>query len=97
MTQEKTEEKWLPIVQYAQYKNISITSVRRYIKAERVKYKKVNGKYLVLARKFSGNFNNFKEKNISDLEKEIKKLKEENQELKMLISVYETKFKNINN
>jgi uncharacterized protein YlxW (UPF0749 family) len=88
MTESETIEKWLPIVQYAEFKNISITSVRRYIKASRVKYKKINGKYFVLARNFQ-----FKEttnnKKINDLEDKIKRLQEENQELKMLISVYE--------
>ena len=38
---------WLPILEYANVKNISISTVRRGIKSGRFKYKEENGKYLI--------------------------------------------------
>ena len=37
---------WMSILEYASFKSISISTIRRYIKAERVKTKKEGGKRL---------------------------------------------------
>lgn len=88
--------KWLSILEYANYKNKSISTVRRYIKAERVKFREDNGKYLIWAK----NFNTHKtvdEKATLENRLEIERLKKENRDLKielsevkMLIELYET-------
>lgn len=87
--------KWLSVLEYAAYKNKSISTVRRYIKANRVKFKDENGKYLIWTK----NFNDSKtseEKELLALKLENERLKkenriltEENNEFKMLIQIYE--------
>ena len=46
------EGKWLSIIEYANYKKKSISTVRRYIKANRVKYKEDQGKYYILCKNY---------------------------------------------
>lgn len=84
------EEKWVPLLEYARYKQISISSVRRYIKANRVKYKFEDGRYHILVKNYFGqDENTSKEEIIEALKMELKKVKEENQELRMLVQLYE--------
>ena len=92
---------WLTISQYSNYRDISISSVRRYIKSKKVISKMRDGKYLIFVS--HENYENKKNKNIDDKEmiiskleetrKKMKILEEENLDLKMLVSIYE---KNIN-
>ena len=87
------EGKWLSIIEYANYKKKSISTVRRYIKANRVKYKEDQGKYYILCK-------NYIEKDLDEstmelklenirLQKENRALMEEISELKMLVAIYE--------
>ena len=87
------EGKWLSIIEYANYKKKSISTVRRYIKANRVKYKEEQGKYYILCK-------NYVEKDVDEgamelklenvrLQKENRALMEEISELKMLVALYE--------
>lgn len=89
------EGKWLSILEYASYKKKSISTVRRYVKANRVKYKEDNGKYYIWVKNF------FSAKTLSEreslelklenerLKKENRNLTEEINELKMLVHIYE--------
>ncbi len=95
---------WLSINEYSAYRGISISTIRRYIKAKRVQYKLENRRYYIYVSKEqyerrmqkkestvdSSVLNELKEKIIS-LEKQIKELKVENSELKMLVDLYEGK------
>lgn len=89
------EGKWLSILEFANYKSKSISTVRRYIKANRVKYREDNGKYLIWVKNFiQDDDSNTKES--LDLKLEIERLKKENIDLKneiaeakMLIELYE--------
>jgi hypothetical protein len=80
---------WLPILEYANVKNISISTVRRGIKSGRFKYKEENGKYLIWTKA------DIAQKNLEIafenelLKKENKQLLEEIADLKMLLSIYE--------
>lgn len=76
---------WLPILEYAHKKKKSISTVRRYIKANILKHKIEDGRYYIWTS----------EKNLG-LTPEIKLLLEENNELKMLVKLYEEKL-GINN
>jgi hypothetical protein len=67
---------WLSLMEYASYREISLSTVRRYIKAERVKYRNDNGKYFIFVHD-----ENFKRKE-QDEEKELLEIKLENQRLK---------------
>lgn len=84
---------WLSIIDYANYRGKSISTIRRYIKAERVKYKEEKGKYFVWAHSYKPSEN---DKELFALKIEIEQLKkinsaliEENAELKMLVNIYE--------
>ena len=81
---------WLSIVEYANVKKTSISTIRRAIKANHVKYKEENGRYLIWTKT-----NQEKEELELKLEneflkKQIRELKEEVSDLKMLLSVYES-------
>lgn len=89
------EGKWLSILEYANFKNKSISTVRRYIKANRVKYREENGKYFIWAKNFISHAS-LEEREILDQKLEVERLKKENMELKnevsemkMLIQLYE--------
>lgn len=94
------EGKWLSILEYASFKKKSISTVRRYIKANRVKHKEDNGKYYIWAKNYSDSVTKVEKDNLEvrfeneRLKKENRILKEEVAELRMLISIYETEKKN---
>lgn len=88
--------KWLSVLEYAAYKNKSISTVRRYIKANRIKFKDENGKYFIWVKNFSDQKSN-EEKEVFELKLENERLKKENRiikeeinELKMLVQIYES-------
>ncbi|MDD0854749.1 helix-turn-helix domain-containing protein [Halobacteriovorax sp. GB3] len=41
---------WLSISEYSEYYGISTSTIRRYIKTERVRYQKINGKFFIFDR-----------------------------------------------
>lgn len=85
---------WLTISEYSEYRQLSVSSVRRYIKSKKVTHRKKNGKYYIFVTR-----ENFKMKKssvtsqkileIKSLNDEIKRLTEENNDMKMLIKIYE--------
>ena len=88
---------WLSILEYSNFKGVSISSIRRYIKAGRVKSKKDDGKYFIFVpkEKYIPQSEQIEKENLrlklelDHLERENKTLKEELEDCKMLISVYE--------
>lgn len=91
------EGKWLSILEYANFKDKSISTVRRYIKANRVKYREENGKYYIWTKNyFNHNPTPKDEREITKLRFELERLnlklrevQEENEELKMLVNILE--------
>lgn len=81
--------RWLSILEYCEYRNKSISTIRRYIKSGNLKYRFENNKYEIYVANYNSKRN--KEEIIEDLKREIRKLKEENSELKMLVNLYEQK------
>ncbi len=83
---------WISILDYAQQKGKSISTIRRSIKANLIKYKLEDGKYFIytnLNRSHSlNNEQNILEENFK-LKEKIIKLTHENDELKMLVKIYE--------
>jgi hypothetical protein len=88
---------WLPLMEYSVNKGISLSTLRRYIKARKVEFRIENGRYLlfdeaadpsnapvVAARGADGNT-----ALVSRLEQDLKKAREEIAELKTLIALYE--------
>jgi hypothetical protein len=92
-----SEGVWLSINEYARYKDVSVSTTRRHIKNNILKYKEENGKYFI----FINSTNKLKlreeeelmKKNfeIEELKFKLRKLEEENNELKMLVEIYENK------
>lgn len=76
---------WLSINDYAQVRNISISTVRRHIKGNIIKFKNEGGKYFIWHQGKSYR------KQIEELTLKNKKLLEEIENLKMLINIYENK------
>jgi hypothetical protein len=89
------EGKWLSILEFASYKKKSISTVRRYVKANRVRHKEENGKYFIWVKNFVPSHTTV-EKEQLNLKFELERLKKENivlieelNEAKMLILLYE--------
>ncbi len=83
---------WLDISEYSRIKEISISTIRRQIKLNKVKFKLEDGKYYI----FSEDTVDVRDNYFAEYEKVKKeniKLKEEIEELKMLIMIYEKKVK----
>lgn len=87
--------KWLSILEYAAYKQKSISTVRRYVKANRVKFKEDNGKYFVWVKNYISDTSIIEREQL-DLKFEFERIKKENMDLKeelgearMLINLYE--------
>ncbi|MGE3608833.1 MAG: hypothetical protein AB7I27_04525 [Bacteriovoracaceae bacterium] len=92
-----TEGVWLSINDYSRYKNVSISTIRRHIKNNILKHKEENGKYFVYVPS-SERVKVREEEEILKLKLEIellrtniRQLRDENNELKMLVEIYEKK------
>jgi hypothetical protein len=88
--------RWLSILEYASTKGKSISTVRRYIKANRIKYKKENGKFYIWSVAKEVKKSERKETDFLELQLENQRLKDQlklaqNQidELTMLVDLYE--------
>jgi len=84
---------WLTINEYSQYRSISVSTIRRYIKSNKVKFRNCEGKYYLYVSYENMNRKKSDESLLKlDLENahvKIRKLEEENSEMRMLISAYE--------
>lgn len=94
---------WLTISEYSGYRQLSVSSIRRYIKSNKVIHKKDNGKYFIFVTNENLTKNELKMTSQKSLEilslsSEVKRLTEENNDMKMLIEIYEKskKFKKDN-
>jgi hypothetical protein len=90
-----TEGVWLSITDYSRYKNVSISTIRRHIKNNILKYKEENGKYFIYTPsvekvKFREEEEVLRIKLETELLKsQLRQLREENNELRMLVEIYE--------
>lgn len=92
--------KWLTITEYSTLKNISVSTIRRYIRSRKVNWKKEDGKYLIevsdndlISSHPQGDsltIGLMKEE-IKQLKSKLKIVQEENNELKMLVQLYEAR------
>ncbi len=97
---------WIPLMDYAMQNGVSLSTLRRYIKAGKVQFKSENGKYLILSSQPASidwlrpseidTAPSGIEVRVSGLEVELKKAQEEISELKMLVALYEERlFQNL--
>lgn len=82
--------KWLPLQDYCAYRGKSISTIRRYIKSNSVKYKLEDGKYYIWASL------NLISKHESSSEKELLELKLENSALKKQLGHLQEKIDELN-
>ncbi|HXH75110.1 MAG TPA: hypothetical protein VNJ08_09115 [Bacteriovoracaceae bacterium] len=92
-----TEGVWLSIADYSRYKDVSISTIRRHIKNNILKHKEENGKYFIYVPS-SDRVKVREDEEILKIRLEaeylrsrLQKLREENNELKMLVELYENK------
>ena len=82
---------WLSLMEYARRNKLSLSTLRRYIKAKKVTYKLENGRYLLWDEQ--GSVSGATPAPLTELlkatQKELQKAKEEIAELKTLIAYYE--------
>ena len=86
---------WLSINDYSRYKDVSISTIRRHIKTNILKYKEENGKYFIYVPS-TEKLRLREEEEILKvkletelLRSQVRQLREENNELKMLVELYE--------
>ncbi len=86
--------KWIPLMDYAIKKGVSLSTLRRHIKANRLTYKVEEGRYLLwdgdesLLVADSKTVPSF-EQQLTQLSRDLRKAHEEIAELKTLIAFYE--------
>lgn len=81
---------WLSILDYANVKKVSISTIRRSIKSGHIKYKEENGKYFIWTKEIAVQKEELAVKlELEFLKKRNRELEEEINDLKMLLSVYE--------
>ncbi len=73
--------KWVPLLDYAVFKGVSLSTLRRHIKAKKIHSKSIEGKYFLWC--------DLENSSSEHLSKELQKAQEEITELKMLVSLYE--------
>ncbi len=85
---------WVTITEYSAHKNLSISTIRRYIKQNKIESKFSDGKYYIWSDTNSNDVKiiapSFYENEISTLKLKLKQLEEENNEYKMLVKLYES-------
>ena len=97
---------WIPLLEYAVKKGVSISTLRRYIKTERIRFKLERGRYFIhdgdspadhipTALSPVASSDGAPGLDVAELEKmrnELKCAQKEIAELKMLVAFYEDKF-----
>ena len=79
---------WLPLLEYARVRSVSLSTLRRYIKARRVTYKTENGRYLIFLDDLTKPVGNGVDE-VTDLKTQLQRANVEIAELKMLVALYE--------
>jgi hypothetical protein len=81
-----TNEDWIPLLEYALKKGVSLSTLRRHIKAAKIPFKVEEGRYLL--------FDDSKEPtppSLTRVYEDLQRAQEEIAELKTLIALYEEK------
>jgi DNA-binding transcriptional MerR regulator len=100
------QEKWLTIMDYAMKNDVSLSTIRRYIKSNKVTYRMEHGRYLLLDEaprdavrhaamgpsSLTIHSVSQVEERLAQLEQRMNEAMEQIAELKMLVALYEDKF-----
>jgi hypothetical protein len=88
---------WIPLLDYALKNAVSLSTLRRHIKAKKIPYKIENGRYLLLDQKQPASVimsvsPTDQATLVRELKQKLEQAQEEIAELKTLIALYEEKF-----
>jgi hypothetical protein len=98
---------WIPLMDYAMKNGVSLSTLRRYIKAGKISYKSEHGKYFIFSTTEAPRTAEAEwmrpstdiiplEPRVAKLEVDLKRAQEEILELKMLVAIYEERlFQNL--
>src|SRR6476469_3674987 len=107
MATDIDSEHWIPLVEFSVQKGISLSTLRRYIKSNKIPWKLLDGRYLVMddgtfiaPRNHAGHLTEPShttspqdmESRVKNLEAELMAANEEIAELKTLLAFYEEKW-----
>jgi hypothetical protein len=84
---------WIPIIEYAMKRGVSVSTLRRRIRSNQVQHRLENGRYLILDEENNDQheFQTRLESKLQKLESDLQRANEEISELKMLMALYEEK------
>jgi predicted DNA-binding transcriptional regulator AlpA len=83
---------WIPLVEYAHKKGISLSTLRRHIKSGKIPYKVDQGRYLLFDDSDANAVKAIKPApSLESLQSQLQQAREEVAELKTLIAFYEEK------
>lgn len=88
----ETDFMWISLMDYAARKGVSLSTLRRYIKAEKIKYKLEAGRYLIYCD--DSLTPEAPAPSVAKLQNDLRSAREEVEELKMLVALYEEKIAN---
>ncbi len=87
---------WIPLLDYAMKKGVSLSTLRRHIKAKKIPYRIENGRYLLQDEAEAPTQTSVRTTDqaaqVRDLKLKLEQAQEEIAELKTLIALYEEKF-----
>lgn len=105
---DRSSTNWVPLIEFAMKRGVSLSTLRRYIKTNRIAHKMMGGKYFILddgeiaVRPYHRSEDQVQPTFIPEstdnptqlkkLEKELKRAREEIAELKTLVALYEESF-----
>jgi cell shape-determining protein MreC len=98
---QTTDGVWLSITDYSTYKKVSISTIRRHIKTNILKHREEDGKYFIYVA--SSDRVKLKEEEemlrvkleLELVRSQLRQIREENNELRMLVDLYENKTNDI--
>lgn len=101
MSKRNAPSSWIPLIQYANERGVSLSTLRRHIKAKKIEFKIENGRYLIFDENFTAPPMDIRSVSapatpVTQLESvhlkaDLRKAREEIVELKTLIALYEEK------
>jgi hydrogenase maturation factor len=96
-----TDGVWLSINDYSRYKSVSVSTIRRHIKNDILRHREEEGKYLIYVPSMERIKLREEEEvlrlrlEVEMMKRQLRELRDENNELRMLVDLYENKGKGI--
>ncbi len=84
MSEQVPNKHWIPLLKYAAKKGVSLSTLRRHIKADKIRHKKEKGKYFIF-----DNLPNASSEEVKSMRVDLQRAYREIAELKTLIAFYE--------